>query len=427
VSDRVVVIGDPNSIFVQAPVRYWRRAGIDAVILTARWTGPAVVAGAIPVVAAEAFAPERVRHVADSLVPLLDAVNAASLACDTDRVRHALQHWEDSAVPPSVTPSLYDSLIIAAAADALQPRCVLGHEVFAYGLATALCRTPRRALFAWGADVLQYAAMSDVASAMVRLALHGVQYVVTTAPAMAKAVSERFDLPRDRLAVVSYGVDRQQFCRATGERAARIRSAHGIAPGARIVMNIRRFLPHWGSAVAWSAMLDAALQCPDVHLVLLGGTRSEAGVTETLESARRRGLGDRITVTHGDVPLDTVADLMSVSDVALSLVAPLEPLSWSVLQAMACDSAVIIGDQPTYRHERSRGMSAVLVPADDAPDTSRAIVDLLQDDSLRARMRVENDRYLTEHQDQHAHMTRLLRIVAGSDTAARLLTTPGSV
>ena len=58
--------------------------------------------------------------------------------------------------------------MIAAAVDALAPVCVLGHEAFAYGLATSLCRAPRRALFAWGADVLQYAAMTDVAGAMVR-------------------------------------------------------------------------------------------------------------------------------------------------------------------------------------------------------------------------------------------------------------------
>ena len=55
--DRVVVIGDPASVFVQTPVRFWRERGVDAVILAARWQGGTTVDGDLPVVAAESLAP----------------------------------------------------------------------------------------------------------------------------------------------------------------------------------------------------------------------------------------------------------------------------------------------------------------------------------------------------------------------------------
>ena len=55
--DRVVVIGDPDSVFVQTPVRFWRDRGVDAVILTARWQGGRTVNGDLPVVSAESLAP----------------------------------------------------------------------------------------------------------------------------------------------------------------------------------------------------------------------------------------------------------------------------------------------------------------------------------------------------------------------------------
>lgn len=420
-SDRVVVIGDPNSVFIQAPVRYWRGRGLEVVILTSRWTGRATVGGGLPVVSAEALAPAWLASAAHGLYPFLDAVNRSSLSHDPARVTSALRTWAHTAVPPSLAPPVFDALLIAAAADALDPVCVFGHEAFAYGLATSLCRAPRRALFAWGADVLQYAAMTEAAHALVRNALHGVHYVLTNSTSMEDALHQRFGLPRANVAQISYGVDRRQFTRALGARAAAIRSRYGIPASARIVMNIRRFLPHWGSQAASQAMLAVAEQQPDTHLVFLGGTGSAADLGRVMNDATHRGLHDRITVMDGDVSLSTVAELMSVADVSLSLVEPLEPVSWSVLQAAASGSALVIGDQRSYEDECRRGLSALRVPATNVTRVAAAILELLDDGPRRAETAAANDSHVSAHHDQDVHFTRLLRIVAGASASERLL------
>jgi glycosyltransferase involved in cell wall biosynthesis len=373
------------------------------------------------VFAAEALASADTKRAADSLVPFLGVVNVNSLAQDPDRVGTALHTWGHTASPPTVTAPVYDALLIAAAADVLAPVCVFGHEAFAYGCATSLCRAPRRALFAWGADVLHYAAMSEVAHGLVRQALHGVRFVLTNSASMEDALHERFDLPRDHIARISYGVDRERFRPAVGERRERIRAAYGIRPSAHVVMNIRRFRPHWGSTVAWRAMLAAGCRRPDVHLVLLGGSDSKADIETALDEAQARGLSGRVTAMRGDVPLDTVADLMAVADVSLSLVDSLEPVSWSVLQAAACGNVVLVGDQPTYRAECARGLAVHLTDPRDVAGTTDAIMTRLGDGGLRSRASTANDRYLAAHHDQHEQMTRLLRIVAGREAAERLL------
>ncbi len=420
-ADRVVVIGDPASVFVQTPVRYWRDRGVDAVILTARWTGGATVGGDLPVVAAEALAPPWAVSAARAMYSFLDVVNTHSLAFDPARVRTALQAWAHTAVPPSIAPPAYDGLLIAAAADALDPACVFGHEAFAYGLAASACTAPRRALMAWGADVLQYAPMTDVSHALVRQALHGVHYVLTNTATMEDALHERFDLPRARIARISYGVDRQVFSRATGARAAALRRQYGIADGAQVLMNIRRFLPHWGSTLAWPAMAALAETRPTLHLVLLGGAGSDDDLAAAEADARARGLASRVTFVRGDAPLTTVADLMAVADVSLSLVRTLEPVSWSVQQAVACGSAVVVADQPSYALEGERGLAVHRLRSCDREDITAAVSTLLEDQARVAAMADANARYLTAHHDRDTELTRLLRIVAGAATAERLL------
>lgn len=420
-ADRVVVIGDPASVFVQTPVRFWRERGVDAVILTARWTGGPTVDGDLPVVAAETLAPPWAVSAARAAYSLLDAANASSLAVDPARVRAALQAWAHTAVPPSIAPPAHDALLIAAAADALDPVCVFGHEAFAYGLATSSCTTPRRALMAWGADVLQYAPMTDVAHALVRRSLHGVHYVLTNTTTMENALHARFDLPRARIARISYGVDRRLFQRATGARAAAIRRRYGIADGAPVVMNIRRFLPHWGSTLAWPAMAAIAEARPELHLVLLGGAASGDDMTAAETDARARGLGGRVTFVRGDAPLATVADLMAVADVSLSLVRSLEPVSWSVQQAAACGSAVVVADQASYALESERGLAVHRLASCGAADIGAAVTALIDDPDRVAAMARANARYLSAHHDREVELTRLLRIVAGAATADRLL------
>ncbi|MGE3704331.1 MAG: glycosyltransferase [Vicinamibacterales bacterium] len=408
-------------MFVQAPVRYWRRLGIDAVIVTARWTGGATVSDGLPVVNAESIAPAAVARVIGDLHPFLRQVDALVEHQDPARSRRALETWGPAARQPSLIPPLQDAAYIAAAVDTLAPVCVLGQEAFAYGLATAWSRAPRKALVVWGADVLHYAETSDLAHDLVRQALHGVRYVVTNAAPMVAALRERFDVPPERIASLAWGVDRGIFHPPDARDRARIRARHGIPADAPVVMNLRRLLPHWNAATAWEAIARVMGARPDVHAVLLDGSDDPHMLERVERDAEGAGLRRRLIVHPGTASLDTVAELMSVADVSLSLVDSLEPLSWSVLQAAAVGSSLVIGDQPTYRDEEARGLAASFVPPCDAAQVVRAVLDLLDDLELRGQARTANDRYISLHHDHDRQMARLLRITAGAETAAALM------
>jgi hypothetical protein len=420
-SERVVVIGDPTSVFVQAPVKYWRSRGVDAVIVTARWTGAATVAGGLPVVNAEAISSPHVETLIGDLMPVLGAMDTIVSAHDPERAGRALSTWAGSATLPSIIPPIQDGLRIASAVDALAPVCVLGQEAFAYGLATAWCHAPRKALVVWGADVLHYADTSDVAHTIVRQALQTVHYVLTNAQPMADALQGRFGVPESRIASVAWGVDRTLFRRAAGPANAETRARYGIPPTAPVVLGLRRFLPHWAAGTAWTAMLNVAEMRPDVHLVVLDGAPDNPHMARVIEEAALRGLSKRLTAVVGNAPLERVAELMAIADVSLSLVDSLEPVSWSVLQAAACGSALVIGDQPTYRAEAARGLGMRFVPLSDPQAAATAALELLAHPDERAALQRGNEAYVRMYHDQAEQMARLLRITAGRDVAHRLL------
>lgn len=131
--------------------RYWKQRGIEVAIVTAHhWDGPSVNADGVRVVAAEHGMAREVRSVLDLLLPVLARLESELHRVTAGRVATALASWGGGAQPPSLLPPLADGLAIAAAVTALNPIAVLGHEAFAYGMATALCTNVRCTLFAWG-------------------------------------------------------------------------------------------------------------------------------------------------------------------------------------------------------------------------------------------------------------------------------------
>lgn len=423
-ADRVVVIGNPTSLFVQAPVRDWRRRGVDAVILTAHWDTDTVADG-LPVISAATLASAETRRAVATVTPYVSHLDAAIATHEGGRVQDAMRTWGPSARQPQLAPPVADALLIASALDVIQPVAALGHEVFAYGLATQLARAERRSLFVWGSDVLHAAWTSEAAYEMVRGALHAVRYVMTCADTMRAALHEQFGVPLDRIAVVSYGVDRQAFQRLNSQEAAALRATLGIPATARVVTNLRRFLPHWGAATAHDVILSLVLSRRDVHAVVFEGADESGPLTALLRDAAERQVAHRITAIRGHVPLSLVAQVMGMSDVSLSLVDSLEPFSLSVLQAAAAGSRLIVGAQETYRIECERGLVATLVPARDVAATVAAI-DAVLDTPDGGRAASANQRFVAEHYDHDAAMLRQLRIVTGDAVATRLLARAGA-
>lgn len=422
--ETVLVLGNPASVFVQAPVRYWRARGIDARILTTRWDAPGVAG--LPVVSAEAVVPAAVRAVIAATAPAFDHLDALIARHGVDRVKSALRTWGDSVGQPLLGAPLRDAPLLALAAAQLQACGVLGHEAFAYGTATSVAPAPRRALFAWGADVLHYAETSDAAFSMVRDALHGVRYVLVGSDTLKAHVSDRFALASDRVVVLDYGVDGSVFKRLTAAENARLRGESGIPAGARVVMNLRRYRTHWGAERVTGALLGLLGRRRDVYGLVVEGADGSIELDACLARAAEAGVRDRLVAVRGQVTPERVAELMGMADVAWSLVDSLEPVSLSVLQAAACGAQIVIADQDTYRQECARGLHATLLSDEGVEPVVEATCRLLDRPADAARTSAANLAYLAAHHDHGAAMDRLLHIVVGQATAARLLRLPAA-
>lgn len=184
----------------------------------------------------------------------------------------------------------------------------------------------------------------------------------------------RDGFPADRIRVIHNGVDSSKF-------APRSRGVGAVVEGEGPTV----FFPGRptlvkGAEVFARAAPEIVRRVPNVRFVFAGGSVAElerllAGVD----------LAPRHVRLLGFVPYERLADVYSSMDV---VVAPTfyENLPFRVLEAMACAVPVVASRICGIPEAIDSGENGTLVPPGDSPALAQAVVDLLLDPDLRARL-----------------------------------------
>jgi glycosyltransferase involved in cell wall biosynthesis len=172
---------------------------------------------------------------------------------------------------------------------------------------------------------------------------------------------------RSKIDVIFDGIDTSVFQRQSDGRA-RVEKAWNIPPDARIVTYVARgFERMRGFDIFMKIAARIAAARPDVVFLVVGTDKVYYGGDmnyTTAPSFRLQVLEDepvdlsRFRFT-GYVPQETLADILSASDLHLYLTEPFIA-SWSMVDAMACGAIVLASDQACVREYISPGENGLL-------------------------------------------------------------------
>jgi glycosyltransferase involved in cell wall biosynthesis len=409
-----VMLGESTSFFPAQLASCWRSKGLDVAVVTHNPEGPSALPDGTRIIRSSDQQTRLNRSVNYRLLhPILRGLEKTVPRFKKRFSRITGVSAESELRLPYFATYVTNAWPTAQAALSLQPRFVLGHEVTTYGLATALCRGVPRILFPWGGDVFTYAESSPYHLALTRFALRAVDLIVPSATTAAQHICQRFGISTEKVQAISWGVDRQLFKRPDVDRRLALRRQWKIDPAATVFLNARRFHPAWGGNVALEAFMQLASEYPNTHFIFLGGHGSE----RFLEPARVRlagaGLLPRFTLLDGNIPLEACADLMSLSDVFLSLLGLGDMRSISVLQAAATGGVPVISDLPEYREMERNGFAALFVQPDSIADVLQAARFCLENPDERENLVANNQVYIEKHEDYPKQMDKLLSLIDG--------------
>ncbi|HEU4699649.1 MAG TPA: glycosyltransferase family 4 protein [Gemmatimonadales bacterium] len=190
---------------------------------------------------------------------------------------------------------------------------------------------------------------------------------------------ERMGFRDAQLEVLYYPLPEHSFRGAPPARAAALRAHYGIGADEPVVGAVTRFFAVKGIRHLVEAFAEIRRAEPRAWLVLVGRGPEEAALRER---ARALGVADRVVFAgfqrevEAHVQMFDVAAVPSLEE-AFGLVA---------VEAMALGTPVVASDVDGLNEVVTNGVSGLLAPPADPPALARAVLRVLRDPALRARL-----------------------------------------
>jgi glycosyltransferase involved in cell wall biosynthesis len=265
-----------------------------------------------------------------------------------------------------------------------------------FAAAAVLAGARPLAAMAWGSDV--YLAHGR-GLLMVRLAARRADAVLADSAALlARLVA--LGAPRERTALVNWGVDQELFAPPSSAEAKRaLRAELGLGDGP-VIISARGIKPIYNPQVVLDAFACVRREHPEAQLVV----KHQGGEEPELRALRE---ADGVHAV-GRVPYERIADYFRAADVCVSIPGT-DSSPRSVWEAMACECACVLSDLP-WVHELIRpGEHALAVPIE-AGAVAGAIGRLLTDEALRQEIGRAGRALAQRERDRDTEMERLERL-----------------
>jgi len=158
---------------------------------------------------------------------------------------------------------------------------------------------------------------------------------------------------------------------------------HRSSPAPRLVWMRafhRVYRPEMGPAV----VARLARELPDARLQMIGPDKGDGSVERTRRAASELGVAERVEIVLG-VPKSQVPDRLSGADVFVNTTS-VDNVPVSLLEALACGLCVATTDAGGIADLVRDGETALMVPTDDADAMAAAVLRILREPGLAARL-----------------------------------------
>lgn len=399
-----IIVGHQSSLFVNQLATYWKNSGKSVVIATHDKQNKGCRSNGLKIINSIEEESLLLRMLLFFVWFFSRFSEKIILFFSKERTRKAM--GEDRVYKPSFTNSITNSISIFFAIRNIKPGFIFIQEVFDYGLLSLFIKKIPTIVMPWGGDVYMYANTSFFSKLMVKSSLKNADLICPTADYAKGYISANYRIPEKKIVPISWGVDIDKI-KGFSKQKYRIRGKYGIDKGKKVVMNIRRFIPLWGSDEVLNVFCDLA-EDPQVHFVLLGGENVKKFVDDAKKEINEKELGSRFTIFDYNIELDEVLELMAISDVFVSLMHKGDMRSFSVLQATLACGVPVISDAHEYREMEKKGFKAIFVSPTDHEKVVSEIKNLLNNKDRRERIRQDNEEYMMNNEDYQKQMERLL-------------------
>lgn len=238
---------------------------------------------------------------------------------------------------------------------------------------------------------------------------------------------------RDRVSVIHEGIDTELIGPRAGCRIELQKAGLSFVPGAELVSFVARNLEPYRGFHRFLRMLPELQRLrPNAHVLIVGGDQVSYGAPPagggTWRALLLKELAGQLDLSRihfvGKVPHGVLHDLFRVCACHVYLTYPFV-LSWSLLEAMACEAVVVGSSTAPVLEVIEHGRNGLLVDFFDGEGLARAIAAVLADPAAHRPLGQAARRHVVAHYDlRSVCLPRQLRLLDALAAGQRPEATP---
>ncbi len=291
----------------------------------------------------------------------------------------------------------------------VHPDVLHGHYLTRYGWLAACTFFSPLVLTAWGSDIYLTPHQSPFWRWLTTWSLRRAELVTVDAADLRQAVI-RLGVRTERVCLVQWGVDLGVFHPDLNTSILR-EQLH--VQDKLIILSTRNLMPIYNQETIIRALPAVLAQVPNTVLILKYRFYDDSYIARIRTLVQNLGLEHAIRWVGPDETAtnahDDMAMYYAMADVFVS-VALSDSTPVSLLEAMACGAAPVIGDLPALHEWIDHKQNGYLVPPTDAEALGRAITDLLVHPEQRAQWAHINRQIVQERANHWSEMARMKKL-----------------
>lgn len=266
----------------------------------------------------------------------------------------------------------------------IQPGLVNAHYATGYGLLARLVGFKPTLLSVWGSDVYDFPEKSFLHRWLLRGNLKSATAIASTSHCMARKTVETFQ--HKNVFITPFGIDETIFSPCTKSEVLQN----------QIVLGTVKTLKHgYGIDVLIKAFAQAwkTLGYPENLKLEISGGGTDLDELQNL--AQDVGISKQV-LFHGQVNHQDVTKMLNRLDIYCAF-SRFESFGVAILEASSCVKPVIVSDADGPAEVTLDGTTGLVVPKEDIDASAKAMIKLIQDETLRKKMGKAGRQHVLEH------------------------------
>ncbi len=262
------------------------------------------------------------------------------------------------------------------------PDILHAHRVNSAGWIAAASGFHPLAITPWGSDLYQIPYQSRLAGWLAHYVLSRADLVTADAMDLLN-VAKNYGAKPDHIHLIQWGVDLSHFHPGPADNSLQTELGLGAGP---VILSPRAVNQIYNLEIIIQALPEVVANLPETVLLLREYNTDQTYKKRLEELIAGLDLSKSVRWVGRKEPYERVADLYRLADVVVSV-----PMSdstpVSILEALACGIPVITTDLPALREWLTPGVSSLMVPQRDPHELAAALIQLLTNVDLAARLR----------------------------------------